>query len=206
MYKRLNKFPYWFFGVVPPDASFESISSAINAINCFDGNVDGKVYDCSLISRHDHTGYREKVVKLLNPLMDIRFEGAWNNNSTDLWKKFSNDKIKYLNSCRFNIAFENSNSSGYVTEKIFDAFQGRTIPIYWGGKQVVEPDIIEEGSFLYFDENNPDNLYNDVDYLLRNKNAYKEFLGQRKIKLTAAENIYEKMNLFKGKLRELDMS
>lgn len=204
--ERYLRFPYWFLGFVPPDASFESITSVINSINSFDGNVDDKIYDCSLISRHDHTGYREKVVRLLEPLMDIRFEGEWNNNSSDLWKKFSNDKIKYLNYCRFNIAFENSNSYGYVTEKIFDAFRGQAIPIYWGGDHVVEPSIIEEGSFLYFDERNPDNLYNEVDYLLRNKKAYKEFLGQRKIKLTAAEKIYEIMQSFKEKMRELDIS
>jgi len=43
------------------------------------------------------------------------------------------DKIKTLNEFRYSLCFENSYTPGYVTEKIFDAFAGGTIPIYWGG-------------------------------------------------------------------------
>jgi hypothetical protein len=32
----------------------------------------------------------------------------------------------------FSICIENSNNSGYHTEKIIDAFLSKTIPIYWG--------------------------------------------------------------------------
>lgn len=48
-------------------------------------------------------------------------------------------KMRFLATCRFTIAFENSEHRGYVTEKITDAFAARTIPIYWG-----DPDVAME--------------------------------------------------------------
>lgn len=56
-------------------------------------------------------------------------------------------KMRFLSLFRFTIAFENSEHSGYATEKITDAFAARTIPIYWG-----DPDIA--------DEFNPDSFVN----------------------------------------------
>lgn len=49
------------------------------------------------------------------------------------------DKIKFLSEGKFTLAFENSSSPGYVTEKILHAFSSHTIPIYWGA-----PDIIQD--------------------------------------------------------------
>ena len=37
---------------------------------------------------------------------------------------------------RFAMAFENANVSGYVTEKIVNAFLAGAIPIYWGHPDV----------------------------------------------------------------------
>lgn len=42
------------------------------------------------------------------------------------------DKIAFEKKYRFTMAFENSSTKGYATEKILEAFAGDTIPIYWG--------------------------------------------------------------------------
>lgn len=52
--------------------------------------------------------------------------------------KIISDKIDYLSRHKFSIAFENTSSEDYVTEKIYDAFLAHTIPIYWGDKNVVK--------------------------------------------------------------------
>jgi hypothetical protein len=39
---------------------------------------------------------------------------------------------------KFTIAFENSSSNGYTTEKILQAFSAQTVPIYWGNPKVSE--------------------------------------------------------------------
>ena len=56
----------------------------------------------------------------------------------DLSDRQSNDwsasKLPVLNRYKFNIAFENSNTDGYITEKLSDAFRACTVPIYWGSE------------------------------------------------------------------------
>ena len=45
-------------------------------------------------------------------------------------------KAEFQQNYKFTIAFENSSSPGYTTEKIMHAFLARTIPIYWGNPLV----------------------------------------------------------------------
>lgn len=48
-------------------------------------------------------------------------------------------KIRFLSNYKFNIAFENSNAPGYITEKLVDCYMAKTIPIYWGSLGDVAP-------------------------------------------------------------------
>jgi hypothetical protein len=50
-----------------------------------------------------------------------------------------NDKFDFQKKYKFSICFENSNTSGYLTEKIFQAFAAKTIPIYWGDINISKP-------------------------------------------------------------------
>ncbi len=49
------------------------------------------------------------------------------------------DKIDFSKGYKFSLAFENSPSRGYTTEKIMESFAADTVPIYWGN-----PDIAKE--------------------------------------------------------------
>ena len=53
---------------------------------------------------------------------------------------------------RFNLAFENSQSPGYVTEKVYDGLSAGTIPVYWGAPDVDE--YVPEGSIIVWDGDN----------------------------------------------------
>lgn len=46
------------------------------------------------------------------------------------------DKLDFLSKYKFTIAYENSSFPGYTTEKIFEPFLVRSIPIYWGNPLV----------------------------------------------------------------------
>ena len=61
------------------------------------------------------------------------------------------DKIGFSKGYKFSIAFENSSSRGYTTEKIMESFAASTVPIYWGN-----PDIAKEF--------NPDSFINCHDF------------------------------------------
>lgn len=49
------------------------------------------------------------------------------------------DKIDFSKGYKFSLAFENSSSRGYTTEKIMESFAAGNVPIYWGN-----PDISNE--------------------------------------------------------------
>lgn len=45
------------------------------------------------------------------------------------------DKISFIKNYKFNLAIENLNVDGYLTEKLPEAFVAQTIPVYWGSSQ-----------------------------------------------------------------------
>lgn len=57
-------------------------------------------------------------------------------------KQFNNiggpvrDKLAFLAGYKFNIAFENSSTPGYVTEKLVEAKAAGSVPIYWGDPRI----------------------------------------------------------------------
>jgi hypothetical protein len=49
---------------------------------------------------------------------------------------WSAEKVAFQRSYKFSIAFENSSTPGYTTEKIVHALAADTIPIYWGNPEI----------------------------------------------------------------------
>lgn len=58
-------------------------------------------------------------------------------------------KNSALDEYRFSIAVENSKQEGYWTEKILDCFATKTIPIYWGDKNICK--FFREDGIIFFD-------------------------------------------------------
>lgn len=52
---------------------------------------------------------------------------------------FVDNKFKFQSQYKFTICFENSSTSGYVTEKLIQAVASCTIPIYWGDYNAFKP-------------------------------------------------------------------
>lgn len=50
--------------------------------------------------------------------------------------KGKDSKKEFQKKCHFAIAFENSSTPGYTTEKLVQAWQAGTIPIYWGNPEI----------------------------------------------------------------------
>ncbi|MBP3853385.1 MAG: hypothetical protein J6D18_02320, partial [Erysipelotrichaceae bacterium] len=77
---------------------------------------------------------RDAFFLQLNERKHVDSAGGHLNNMPD--GKRVEDKMKFLESYRFNIAFEPTRMNGYITEKITDAFAGGAIPIYSGGNGI----------------------------------------------------------------------
>lgn len=109
-----------------------------------DTSMAGRRFCCFLykVMNHDQGAVlRAALCKMLTAKykkVDCPGAALHNMDAPELSERFAEDwsssKIKFLTKYKFNIAFENSNSPGYVTEKLSDSFKANTVPIYWGSK------------------------------------------------------------------------
>jgi len=126
----------------------------------------------SIISRHDSGGQRTAIYNELSKYGDIKSPGCFRNNTQSIGNT-SNDKINYISRGTYNICPENSMYEGYFTEKIFQAFEGGTIPLYWA-INLPEPDIINMNKYCFCDINNKVSLEKSIHNVNNNPNQYIE--------------------------------
>ena len=83
---------------------------------------------------------REKFFQLLSEYKHIDSPGkVFNNMKNPIKSKNGNwhsGKLDFIKDYKFTIAFENSNSDGYTSEKLPDAFFAHTVPIYFGNPNI----------------------------------------------------------------------
>ncbi len=108
---------------------------------------------------HDLYSRRMEIVKALADKYDFFLMGRnWEVARTRVRSirnlKFANpptsfpNKLDVLKTFRFTLAFENCIFPGYVTEKIFDAMLGGSVPIYLGAPDI--EDFVPSGCFIDF--------------------------------------------------------
>lgn len=112
--------------------------------------------------------------KVLNNMTTLELaprNGCWQNSKLDFLKKY-----------KFTIAFENSSSNGYTTEKLYHPFQAGSIPIYWGNPLVAQ-DFNPKAFINCNDYNNDwDAVIQKVIELDNDKEAYLKMLSEPPLK------------------------
>ena len=89
---------------------------------------------------------------------------------------------------KFALVMENSNNTGYVTEKLLNAFLGGSLPIYYGPEDVFK--IFNKDAFIYFDVTKPSNALEHVRFLHRDRVAYEHVLQQPVFNVDAYEEYF----------------
>ena len=124
----------------------------------------------SIISRHDRGGQRTIICNEVSKYGDIKAPGTYHKNTQSIGNTH-NDKINYISKGTYNICPENSCYEGYFTEKIFQAFEGGTIPLYWAIDSP-EPEIINKNKYCFCDINNKEELEKSIYNVCNNPNQY----------------------------------
>jgi hypothetical protein len=107
-------------------------------------DVQKKDYFCNFIySNSQADPARDQFFYLLSKYKEVMSPGKnLNNTSMDIKGRFTENwmytKLNFQSRCKFTIAFENSSSPGYTTEKLMHAYITHTIPIYWGNPEVIK--------------------------------------------------------------------
>jgi hypothetical protein len=126
----------------------------------------------TIIARHDRGGQRTIIYNELSKHGVIKAPGTYRKNTPSIGKTHE-DKINYISRGTYNICPENSYYEGYFTEKIFQAFEGGTIPLYWA-IDLPEPEIINKNKYCFCDIKNKESLSKSIHNACINPNQYIE--------------------------------
>lgn len=201
-HEKYYRFPLWMMAAFPPSSSEQDIQDICAKMT--HPEVGLRPQFASLIARHDSSGLRQSIYHEVSKVGRVDCDGAFLHNNDVLKLMYNDDKIRFLTNYMFNICPENSNTNGYVTEKIFDAILAGCIPIYWGSDNRPEPGILNQDAILFWNSGaNQDELAEKVNALFRSKTLFKDFSSQPRLLPKAAEQIIEAFRGLENRFREL---
>lgn len=91
---------------------------------------------CAYVMSNTKHSAQERVAifEALSKYKPVHSGGKWRNNVGGAVA----DKIAFQSKYKFVLAFENSSTPGYLTEKFAQAAQSNAIPIYWGDPEIAK--------------------------------------------------------------------
>lgn len=199
--EKYLRFPLWIKYVFSPLVDKHGIRETVNRLNT---THYPKTKECALIAGHDKHGTRGMVYEGMKDLLSIDSAGHWNNNTTELWDTYNNDKLAYLRNFKFNICPENVNTNLYVTEKIFEAFLADAIPIYHGSDNQPEPGIINPEAVIFWNPNGDNRKAKDLIIKLKTDELfYQEFIAQPKLLPGAIDYVSDRYEKLEARIKHL---
>ena len=126
-----------------------------------------------IASHGGHENYRGAIYRECSKYIEVKSCGKYLNN-TDMMKSdrygetWRRGKLEFLKDNRFwfNICPENITEKGYITEKLYDALEGGSIPIY---NARVDEDILKKEAYINFFEGNlEEKIKNKEKYYIEN--------------------------------------
>lgn len=136
---------------------------------------------CSFVQSNPKSSVRNTFFPMLCEYKKVDSAGPHlNNTGFTLPRDKLEYKINFLNKYKFNLAFENQTYPGYVTEKILNAFQANTVPIYWGANNTVQRDFNKKAFINSHDHVTFENVIKYIAHLdsPEGKNEYLDMLYQ----------------------------
>lgn len=196
------RFPLWLHYIEPIPTSHHDVIHACKRFSHFE--VQPRKKNICLVASHDKNGIRAEIMDGLASDHTIDSGGSFRNNTSELKIKFKDNKLQFLKQYNFNICPENSDSPGYVTEKLFQAIQAGCIPIYWGSGQNPEPEVLNHDAILFWEQGTDNSkVIHQIQDLVEHPNRLREFMQQPRLKPHAAEYISDMYDSLESKLRNL---
>jgi hypothetical protein len=131
---------------------------------------------CLFTSRNGLNSNKQAVLNQLSQLGQIDFLDQYDTLLKSKSCYNSPELVSIYAQYKFILCFENSQTPGYVTEKIFNVFASGSIPIYDGAPNIT--DYIVSGSFVQYDAN----IVKKVAMLATNPVLYNAIVSKEKTK------------------------
>lgn len=197
-YLRLPLWLIWFFS---PYSTPEDIENQINNWNNLHFEKSKNV---ALISSHDNWKSRSLIADDIENIVNIDYAGRWRNNTSELKDKYDDRKAEYLKQFKFNICPENVMDTGYVTEKLFDAISCDCIPLYAGGGDYMEPEVLNDKAILKWDFNKDNSDVVELfKTLISDEKSYNDFKNQNVVLDSSVKFISNKFSKLEKHLEKI---
>lgn len=160
--------------LLPNQDAFEELKYRKLAENINEAGdlLNGKTEFCNFVySNGEGDCFRKELFDAVNEYKTVRAGGKFLNNIGYC----VDDLEAFQSKFKFSIACENSYYKGYTTEKIINAFNARTIPIYWGNPDI--SDIINPKAIINcHDYQDLNSVIEEIKRLDNDDEAYKQKL------------------------------
>lgn len=140
---------------------------------------------CLFISKNNLNENKQNIINELNKIDKVDHISLYDNILLNKSCYNSPELLQVFNKYKFIMCIENSKTMGYLTEKIFNIFLSKSVPIYDGAPDICN--YINNYSFILYD----DFFIEKVKMLNNNKNLYEEFINLPKIKNKNIINILD---------------
>lgn len=147
-----NRYLYIPAYAYPSNDNRGAILGLDNLIPLTQNDLEKKEYFCNFVySNKIASPMRTKCFEEISKYKFVHAPGAVCNNTPSIprgenWQETFELKMDYQKKFKFTLAIENTSTPGYISEKIFNAFTARTIPIYWGDPTINE--AVNSKSFI----------------------------------------------------------
>jgi len=196
------RFPLWLLYMFPANADEKAIRQRCKQLRFPDCREKNGF--ASLVARYDWNGTRTEIVDALAQIDKVSCPGKVCHNDEALKSLYHDDKEAYLKRFYFNICPENSNSFGYVTEKLFEAISAGCIPVYWGSLGEPEPGILNKDAIVLWNMGNDSTkAIQMIEDLYTHPDLMDEFIHQPRLMEGAEDKILEMMQSLEDKIRVL---
>ena len=149
----------------------------LNKLTYNDVNLNSRKFCCFIVS-NGRCYARNMFFEKLSSYKKIDSYGKlFNNVNFKLPKSMSRKAyIQFLSGHKFIICFENVSKPYYTTEKLYNGFVGKLIPIYWGDPFIFN--IFNKDAFIYLrpDNENINEVLDEIKQLDNNDELYMEKL------------------------------
>lgn len=198
------RIPFWMtWNTFQPTDTYKEIKERVlHMNNPLNHSYDNRKFACFLCS-HSDPG-RQHLYDRLSSIDRVDCDGRGMHNNDTLRMIHKDDKLSYLRDYRFNLTPENSNDPYYCTEKLMEAFQAGTVPIYFGCNNNPEPDVINSKAIVFIKQAEiPENQLKLISELNSSKDSYMEFATQPCLLPGAEDVIWEYYKQLETKLKEI---
>lgn len=187
---RMVRFPFWLMYY-----PFYNIDSDNNIIDYLEKShkknirMKKSIFG-TLLARHDRSGHRTVFLKELEKYGKVLCPSKYNKNCPNIGYGNKN-KINFISKSKYIICPENSEYQGYYTEKLFEAFESGSVPIYWAISQP-EADLLCKHKYCFIkNKDDPVEVESKIKDVIKNYGTYTNgniFLPNSK---TIIHNYYE---------------